>query len=48
MEAHAGNCLAAGKVYSNGMQICDSTKCHVCEAGEWQDRFIDFIYGVGP
>ncbi len=48
METHVGNCLAGGKVYSKGEQVCDSKKCYLCEAGEWQDRYIDLLYGVGP
>lgn len=48
MEIKNGKCLMGNKVYSNGEQVCDSSKCYVCESGEWNSRYIDLVHGIGP
>jgi len=48
MEIRNGKCLMGNKVFSNGEQVCDSERCLICEAGEWNHRSIDMLYGVGP
>ncbi|MFZ2447007.1 MAG: hypothetical protein WAW37_11670 [Syntrophobacteraceae bacterium] len=44
----AERCLIDGRRFSTGAQLCEDTKCFVCEDGEWRERFIDRVFGIGP
>ncbi|MEN6438420.1 MAG: hypothetical protein ABFD97_07550 [Syntrophobacter sp.] len=46
MEAE--RCVLDNNRYSTGSQVCEETKCFVCEDGFWRERFIDRVYGIGP
>jgi len=48
MEITNEKCLMGNKVYTNGEQVCDYERCYICEGGEWNSRFVDNTFGVGP
>jgi hypothetical protein len=41
-------CTLSGKRFGAGEKICDDKKCYVCKNGDWEERFIDRVFGVGP
>ncbi len=43
-----GQCALEGNSYLEGVELCDSRRCMRCEDGNWESRFIDDVFGVGP
>ncbi len=46
--AERDKCTLDGKLYMEGVEFCDTEKCMRCEGGNWESRFIDRVFGVGP
>lgn len=43
-----GLCVMQDRRFASGQEICDDKSCYRCNNGNWEPRFIDLVYGVGP
>lgn len=44
----ARDCRINGQSYADGQEICYTDGCKRCNDGQWEDRFEDLVFGVGP
>ena len=41
-------CLLGDFRFKSGERVCEERRCFVCKDGNWQERFEDRAFSVGP